>query len=58
MAGEQWHINYNFIDSRGKDLGCLNNGFVSAWQVSQHLGTDITSSIDGFGVRTNLASQN
>ena len=30
IVEEQWHIDHNFIDSRGRDLRCLNNEFVSA----------------------------
>ena len=40
MAQEQWHIDHNFIYSRGRDLRCLNNGFVSARWVSPDIGRD------------------
>ena len=32
---------YNFIFSRGRNLRTLNDGFVSAWWVSLHAGTDV-----------------
>lgn len=44
MAKEKWHIGYYIIMSRGRDLECLNNGFVSARRVSRHAGMDISNS--------------
>ena len=44
IAEEQWHIDHNLIDSRGRDLRCLNNEFVSARGVSRDIGTDVTIS--------------
>ena len=41
MVEEQWYIDHYFINSRGRDLRCLNNGFVSARWVSRHTGRDV-----------------
>ena len=41
IVEEQWHINKNFIDWRGRDLRYLNYRFVSRRGASLDAGTDV-----------------
>ncbi len=41
LAEEQWNNNYNFIDSREKDLRCFTSRFVPSRRASRNLGRDI-----------------
>ena len=43
MAEEQWHIDYNSVDTRGIDLSCLMSGFVSPRSDSRDAGRDLSS---------------
>lgn len=39
---EQWDIDHSFVNSRGRDLRCLNNISFSVYRASRHPGTYVT----------------
>lgn len=39
---EQWDIDHSFVNSRGRDLRCLNNISFSVYRASRHPGTYVS----------------